>query len=300
VTRVTPSPKETIAATPPFRPSQLGASYHRAALAHQQSISRTLESLRCQQSALRIASTVLDLNVLNVADVFDGVAAGAHRELEKQATLIASVDSDLEMASRILIHREFMSSAVQRAMDAGSRARTLGDYVSNDKMRQVADTCRGTHGSSRYFFSNVRMFMSRTGELQDRFEQIEASMNRLSDGATDVRLSLSDTRYVRVRIISSTSSTPTRLLDEATGLDQLGRELLGKVLDVVSGLDSKHLRTCLVPCRLLIAAQVRSPMSRLCYQVRMLLILSDTFQRFSQSSASRIYISGKRFHLSQS
>jgi hypothetical protein len=56
------------------------------------------------------------------------------------------------MASRVLIHREFMSSAVQRAMDAGSRARTLGDYVSNDKMRQVADTCRGTHGSSRYFF----------------------------------------------------------------------------------------------------------------------------------------------------
>jgi hypothetical protein len=85
--------------------------------------------------------------VLNVADVFDGVAAGAHRELEKQAILISSVDTDLEMASRVQIHREFMSSAVQRAMDAGSRARTLGDYVSNEKMRQVADTCRRTHGS---------------------------------------------------------------------------------------------------------------------------------------------------------
>ena len=103
--------------------------------------------MRCQHSALRIASTVLDLNVLNVADVFDGVAAGAHRELEKQATLIVSVDADLEMASRVQIHREFMSSAVQRAMDAGSRARTLGDYVSAEKMRQVADTCRRTHGS---------------------------------------------------------------------------------------------------------------------------------------------------------
>jgi autophagy-related protein 11 len=249
----------------------LGASYHRAALAHQQSTSRTLESLRCQQSALRIASTVLDLNVLNVADVFDGVAAGAHRELEKQVTLIASVDSDLEMASHVQIHREFMSSAVQRAMDAGSRARTLGDYVSNEKMRQVADTCRGTHGSSRYFlFSNVHMFMSSTGELQDRFQQIEASMKRLSDGATDVRLSLSDTRYVRARIIYSISSTPTRLLDEATAIDQLARELLGKVSDVVSGLDSKHLDTCLVPCHLLIVAQVRSLMSRLCYQVRMI------------------------------
>ncbi len=32
------------------------------------------------------------------------------------------------------------------------------------------------------------MFMSRTGELQDRFRQIEASMKRLSDGATEVRL----------------------------------------------------------------------------------------------------------------
>jgi autophagy-related protein 11 len=139
--------KETITATPPFRPSQLGASYHRAAQAHQQSVSRTLDSLRYQQSALRIASTALDLNVLNVADVFDGVAAGAHRELDKQATLISSVDFDLEMASRVQIHREFLSSAVQRVVDAGGRARTLADYVSDEKMRQVADVCRRTHGS---------------------------------------------------------------------------------------------------------------------------------------------------------
>ena len=89
------------------------------------------------------------------------------------------------------------------------------------------------------FVLNVRMFMSRTGELQNRFQQIEANMNRLSDGAADVRLSLSDTRYVRVRIMCSISSTPTRLLDEATALDLLARELLGKVTDVVSGLDSK-------------------------------------------------------------
>jgi autophagy-related protein 11 len=108
--------------------------------------------MRYQQSALRIASTVLDVNVLNVADVFDGVAAGAQRELEKQATLIASVDADLEMASRVQIHREFMSSAVQRAIDAGSRARTLGDYVSGEKMRHVADNGRGTHGNSWLFF----------------------------------------------------------------------------------------------------------------------------------------------------
>jgi autophagy-related protein 11 len=114
--------------------------------------------MRYQQSALRIASTIFDLNVLNLTDVYDGVAGGAHRELEQQATLIASVDTDLEMASRVQIHREFMSSAVQRAMDAGSQARTLGDYVSNEKMHQVADTCRKTHGSS-ILLSNMRTFI---------------------------------------------------------------------------------------------------------------------------------------------
>ena len=124
-------------------------------------------------------------------------------------------------------------------------------------------------GSSPYSFSFVRMFISRTDELQDRFQQIEASMKRLSDGATGVRMSLSDMGYVRVRITCSIFSTPTRPLDEATSLDQLARELLGKVSDVVSGLDSEPFDTCLVPCRLLIAAQVRSLVSSFCYQVRM-------------------------------
>jgi hypothetical protein len=87
----------------------------------------------------------------------------------------------------------------------------------------------------------MHMFMSRIGELQDRFHQIEASMKRLSDGATEVRLSLSDTRYVRSRIIFSIFSNIIRLLDEATALDHLTRESLGKVSDVVSGLESKLL-----------------------------------------------------------
>jgi autophagy-related protein 11 len=167
-------------------------------MAHQQSITRTLESLRCQQSALRIASTVLDLNVLNVADVFDGVAAGAHRELEKQATLIASVGADLEMASRIQVHREFMSAAMQRAMDAGNRGRTLGDYVSNEKMHQVADSCRRTHGRLGFSFRSGAHVYVRTEELQERFYQIETRMRRLSDGAAEVRSSLSDTRHVGI------------------------------------------------------------------------------------------------------
>ncbi|KAF8267535.1 hypothetical protein EI94DRAFT_1730240 [Lactarius quietus] len=164
-----PPIEEMMTATPPFRPSQLGASYHRAAQAHQQSISRTLDSLRCQQSALRIASTALDLNVLNVADVFDGVAAGARRELDKQATLLASVDADLVMASRVHVHREFMSTAMQRAIDSGGRARTLGDYVSNEKMHQVQ---------------------------MRSFRRVEETMKKLSDGAAEVRSGLSDTRLL--------------------------------------------------------------------------------------------------------
>lgn len=191
--------------------------------------------------------------MLNVADVFDGVAAGAHRELEKQITLITSVDADLEMASRVQIHREFMSSAVQRAMDAGSRARTLGDYVSNEKMRQVAETCRRTHG---IFFDSLfimaRVFIFGTEELQERFHQIEATMKRLSDGAAEVRMSLSDTRYVRAWVVCLISSSIIRPIDEAEALDQLARELLGKVSEVVSGLDSKLFDTRLVSYHLLI------------------------------------------------
>lgn len=36
----------------------------------------------------------------------------------------------------------------------------------------------------------------RIADLRERFHEIEASMKRLSDGAAEVRLSLSDTRYV--------------------------------------------------------------------------------------------------------
>jgi hypothetical protein len=64
-------------------------------------------------------------------------------------------------------------------------------------------------------------------------------MKWLSDGATEVRLSLSDTRYVSAPIICSIFfQTCIRLLDEAESLDQLARELLGSVAEVVSSLDS--------------------------------------------------------------
>jgi autophagy-related protein 11 len=66
----------------------------------------------------------------------------------RQAALLAGLDADLELIGRVRIHPEFMSAAVRRAMEQGERGRTLGDYVSNVKMRQVADTCARTHGQS--------------------------------------------------------------------------------------------------------------------------------------------------------
>lgn len=135
-----------IASTPPFRISQLADSYVHAAHAHHESIKQTLLSLRYQHSALRIASSALDLHVLAIADVFDGIASTTQRELDRQAGLLSGLEGDLEIVGRVTVHKEFLSEKVRRAMEAGDRARTLGDYVSRVKMRQVADSCVKTHG----------------------------------------------------------------------------------------------------------------------------------------------------------
>src|SRR6266850_639772 len=88
------------------------------------------------------------------------------------------------------------------------------------------------------FLERARAYV-RTVDLQERFQEIEASMKRLSDGAAEVRSSFSDTRYVRAAVICSTFSNDIiRLLDEAEALDKLTRELHGKISEVVSGFDS--------------------------------------------------------------
>lgn len=103
-------------------------------------------SLHFQHEAIRIAASSLDLNVLAIVDTFEGIATGSRRELEKQASLLAGLEADLELISKVRIHVEFMSSAVRKAIEVGERQRTLGDYVSNVKMKQVAETCARTHG----------------------------------------------------------------------------------------------------------------------------------------------------------
>jgi autophagy-related protein 11 len=134
--------------TPPVRPSQISTAYLRAGHIHLGHAKHLLQGIQHQSVALGIAFGSLDLRVLQLADAFEELGLGARREMGRQAALLAGVDADLELVGRVYIHPEFMSMAVRRAMEAGERARTLGDYVSNAKMRQVADTCARTYGGS--------------------------------------------------------------------------------------------------------------------------------------------------------
>jgi len=144
---VKPSILESLSATPPYRPSQLAASYLRTARTHLEHIVHTVSTLHRQHQAARIAFSSLELNVLAISDVFDGIAVTARKDLERQAALLTGLDADLEIISRVRIHIEFMSPAVRNAIENGERPRTLGDYVSNVKMKQVAEACARTHGT---------------------------------------------------------------------------------------------------------------------------------------------------------
>ncbi|KDQ32041.1 hypothetical protein PLEOSDRAFT_172785 [Pleurotus ostreatus PC15] len=200
-----PPIEENIAATPPFRPSQLAASYLNTAHIHAEHVNNLLVSLHYQHDSICIASNSLDLHVLNIVDVFEGVAVGARKELEKQATLLAGVEADLEIICRVRIHVDFLSPAARQAIQGGDRPRTLGDYVSNTKMRQVADTCSRTHD-----------------ELRNKFIQTEQAVAQLTEGATVVRT-----------LVSS-----TELLEGAEDTSRRAQSLLKEISDVVSKLES--------------------------------------------------------------
>ena len=97
-------------------------------------------AMRYQQSGLRVALPLIDCRV------FDDVAVGTRQGLDKQASLIASVDSDIELASRIQIHLDFLSPTASWAMGACGPARALGYYIPGERMHQVVDACQRTHG----------------------------------------------------------------------------------------------------------------------------------------------------------
>jgi autophagy-related protein 11 len=187
--------KVSISTTSSCEPSELAASYYSATQTHQQSISRTLDSLQHQQSALRIASAALDLHLLDVTNIFNSVAAGTRQELDKQASLIACVDADIEMISRIPIHPDFMSPATQKNMDASGPALTLGYYVPSGRIRRVIAACRRTHGTRTLNrLHAVHGAHLQKADLQERFNHVAWTLKRLIDGAAEVRLVRSDTK----------------------------------------------------------------------------------------------------------
>ncbi|KAH9930184.1 hypothetical protein B0H21DRAFT_826142 [Amylocystis lapponica] len=200
-----PPVEEIMESTPPLEPSRLASSYFHAAHTHNEHVKHTFRSIQYQHAALRIASSALDLHVLAIADVFDGISASATRELEKQASLLAGLDADLDIVARVTIHREFMSPAVRKAMEVGERGRTLGDYVSKVKMRQVADSCVKTHE-----------------ELQARFQEVSTAMSRLSQGTDEVRASVTD----------------QGLIEDAESCVQRSQEALDKLAELYSLVES--------------------------------------------------------------
>ncbi|KAF9467733.1 hypothetical protein BDZ94DRAFT_1155481 [Collybia nuda] len=200
-----PPIEESIAATPPFRPSQLAASYLRTAHIHHEHITNTLVSMHYQHEAIRIACGSLDLNVLAIVDTFEGIAVGSRRELEKQATLLSGLEADLDLISRVRIHVEFMSPAVRKSIEAGEKSRTLGDYVSNVKMKQVAETCARTHD-----------------DLRSRFNQAEQAVRQLTEGTDTVRSAVAT----------------KKLLDEAEACLRRSQDHLQQITNGVAALDN--------------------------------------------------------------
>jgi hypothetical protein len=102
--------------------------------------------MKNQLEALRIASSNLNFNLLTISDTYESFAESAQMELKKQEQLLQNIDIDLEVISKVKIHPEFLSPAARRSQESGERSRTLGDYVSNSKMKQVADNCGTLHG----------------------------------------------------------------------------------------------------------------------------------------------------------
>ncbi|TDL25201.1 putative peripheral membrane protein [Rickenella mellea] len=197
--------EDTMPSTPPFRPSQLSAAYLHTAHAHHDHITRTLSTLQHQHTALRIAARSLDLNLLSLADAFDVFAGGASRELSRQSGLLEGLETDLAVVVRVRVHPEFLSPAVRRMVEAGEKARTLGDYVSNVKMRQVAEGCAKSHK-----------------DLQVRFDLARESVTRLKEGADQVRAALSN----------------TRLVENAESCQRRSQDLVERITDAAAVLES--------------------------------------------------------------
>ncbi|PIL26252.1 hypothetical protein GSI_12008 [Ganoderma sinense ZZ0214-1] len=120
------------------------------------------------------------------------------------------LDADLEIASRVKVHKEFLSASMRSAMETGGKARTLGDYVSRVKMQQVASSCLKTHE-----------------ELKTRFEEVQEAMARLSRGGDEVRHAVGN----------NSTSMNFSSIDDGEGCARRAQELWEKLSAVNSAVE---------------------------------------------------------------
>ena len=142
--------------TPPIRHTELATVYARTAHMHHEHIQHILRSLQLQHQAIRISCTNLDQNVLSISEPFETISINALKELEKEETLLEGVEADLKLLNRVTVHLDFCSHAVRMAIENGDPPRVLANYVSEQKMKQVAETCSKSHGA--FFFARTTCF----------------------------------------------------------------------------------------------------------------------------------------------
>ena len=188
--------EDVISSTPPIRPSELARTYLRVAHLHYDDIAHLATTVRLQLEALGIASRSLDLNILSLSEGYEPFAQGTRATLEKQASLLADLDLDLAAVAAIRVHTDFLSPSVRKGIEAGDRPRTLGDYVSYEKMRQVASGCGESYGMFKTPPSTLDSQFPLKETLKNHFEEAEEAMTRLIEGADQIRSILQTTRSV--------------------------------------------------------------------------------------------------------
>lgn len=178
--------------------------------------------------------------MLAVSDAFEAISANAQRELEKQASLLAGLDGDLRIVSRVAVHKEFLSPNARKAIELGEPGRTLADYISQAKMRQVASACTRTHGKLlRPIAQSAHLKLCSQEDLRDRLHQAQDLMTRLRDGTDGIRAAVADHRCVSIAEGAMSTLIWLSLLNDAEVSSRRARDMLKKVSDLAASLDSE-------------------------------------------------------------
>ncbi|KAF9239828.1 putative peripheral membrane protein [Melanogaster broomeanus] len=238
-----PPIEEVLSATPPYKPSQLAAQYLRSAHAHLEHITHTLATLHRQHQAVQIACSSLDLNVLSITDVFDGIASTATKDLERQGALLAGIGADLEIINRVEVHVEFMSPTMRKAIENGEKPRTLGTYVARDRMTVVADGCARTHSDLRTHFSDAERAVTRLTSGTDIVRSTVAHMKIIGDAEASGRRfhDAFDKASEIAAALESPAIDADSLMQELKQLDGV----LRREVEVITRAKNEHTEQCM-------------------------------------------------------